>query len=140
MDIIAQSANSSRSKRGTGFEGYIEEILEQMQNKLKIRGFKKKPQIFDGEFNPDFLIEKNDGSFVCIDTTTTARSDRLRGKQWDAYGTKLFYQEHSKIKAFVVVQDTDTKKNEEDNFRRCKARVRLPHSALDDVISVKDFI
>jgi len=142
MDKIAQSANSSRSKRGNSFEDDIIKILKGMCKRDKIRRFERKPKIFGGEFNPDFIIEKVDGTFICIDTTTTARSDRLRGKQWDAYGTKLFYNEerNSKIVAFVVVQDIDTKKNEEDNFRRCKERAKLPHSALDDVISVKELI
>lgn len=88
MDRIAQSANSARSLRGGNFEDRIEAMLSNLKAKGKIRGFKRKPKIFNGEFNPDFIIEKKNGEIISIDSTTTARTDRLRAKQWDAYGTK----------------------------------------------------
>ena len=140
MDKIAQSANSSRSKRGTGFEAIIVSILNDLLLKKKIKSFEEKPKIFSGEFNPDFLVVKNNSKVVSIDSTTTARTDRLRGKQWDAYGTKLYYKKKKKLKitSLVVVQDSATTKMEKDNFRRCKNRVKLPHSALDEVVSVDE--
>ena len=133
MDEIAQKANSARSKRGGDFETKIEDLLSTMLENKKINSFKRSPKIFNREFNPDFIVEKKNGQIISIDSTTTARTDRLRGKQWDAHGTKLFYLENDKkeIVAVVVVQDTDVSKKEADNFRRCKARVMLPHSALD---------
>ena len=86
--------------------------------------------------------ERNDGQIVSIDSTTTARTDRLRGKQWDAYGTKLYHleKEEKEIIAVVVVQDTDVSKKEKANFRRCKARAMLPHSALEGVVSIEELI
>lgn len=142
MDKIAQKANSARSSRGSVFEIKIEELLKAMLEKKKIKYFERSPKIFDGEFNPDFVVEKKNGQIVSIDSTTTARTDRLRGKQWDAHGTKLFYLENDKkeIVAVVVVQDDKITKKEADNFRRCKARVMLPHSALDGVVSVDELI
>jgi len=142
MDKIAQSANSARSRRGGTFENKIEELLSTMLKEKKIVSFKRSPKIFDGEFNPDFIVEKKNGQIVSIDSTTTARTDRLRGKQWDAYGTKLYFLENEKkeIIAVVVVQDSNTTKKEADNFRRCKARIMLPHSALDGVVSIDELV
>ena len=42
--------------------------------------------------------------------------------------------------AVVVVQDTEINEKEKANFRRCKARAMLPHSALEGVVSVKELI
>lgn len=142
MDKVAQKANSSRSLRGGTFETQIESILSSMLDKKKTKSFERSPKIFNREFNPDFVVEKKNGQIVSIDSTTTARTDRLRGKQWDAHGTKLFYLENEKkeIIAVVVVQDDKITQKEADNFRRCKARVMLPHSALDGVVSVDELI
>ncbi len=142
MDKIAQKANQARSVRGGKFETALNELFEEMKKKGKIKDFKFKPKIFGGEFNPDWLVEDNKGNMVSIDSTTTARTDRLRGKQWDAYGTKLYFEETKgqKIKSVVVVQDTDISQKEKDNFRRCKTRVKLPHSSLDEVVSIKELV
>lgn len=142
MDKIAQKANASRSQRGGDFEIRIEEMLSRMLKNKKIRGFKRAPNIFDGEFNPDFIIEKNNGVIISIDATTTARTDRLRAKQWDAYGTKIYFLKvrKKKIIALVVVDETKISQSEKDNFRRCKARCKLPHSALDGVVSMNELI
>jgi len=142
MDKIAQSANSSRSLRGGTFETEIENILSKLLGKNKIKSFERHPSIFNGEFNPDFIVERNDGRIISIDSTTTARTDRLRGKQWDGYGTKLYFKETQKkeIISVVVIQDTDVNDREKANFRRCKSRAMLPHSALDGVVSVNELI
>jgi len=142
MDKIAQRANQSRSVRGNTFENKVEDLLSKMKQKKRIKNFKRKPTIFEGEFRPDFVVEKNDSSIVSIDSTTTARTDRLRAKQWDAYGTKLYFSKMKKKKAIavVVVDETDTSQMEKDNFRLCKARCRLPYSALDDTLSIKELV
>ena len=113
-----------------------------MKDKGKIKSFVRSPIIFNREFNPDFIVEKNNGEMVSIDSTTTARTDRLRGKQWDAHGTKLYFTEkqQKEITAVVVIQDSDTTKKESDNFRRCQARCKLPHSALNEVVSVEELV
>jgi len=142
MDEIAQKANQARSKRGGSFEEKLGELFKLLKKEEKIKKYEKNPDIFNGEFNPDFIIVKNNGEIVSLDATTTARSDRLRAKQWDAYGTKLFYWETKKvkIKAYTVVQDIDTSKQEVDNFKNCKKRCELPHSALDGTISIEELI
>ena len=142
MDKIAQSANQARSSRGSTFEVNIENLLKEMLKSKKITSFTRSPIIFNKEFNPDFIVEKLDGNIVCIDSTTTARTDRLRGKQWDANGTKLYFNEvkNKEITAVVVVQDTETSDSERANFRRCKVRTTLPHSALDEVVSVDGLV
>lgn len=112
-----------------------------MKRTDKIRNCSRKPKIFNGEFNPDNVVEKNNGKIIIIDSTTTARTDRMRGKQWDAYGTKKYFTEKGKVAtAVMVVDETDKNQREKDNFRRCKAHCKLPHSALDDAVSVKELI
>jgi hypothetical protein len=133
MDKIAQAANRARSKRGGKFEEKLVELFEVSKREKKIKDYERNPSIFNGEFNPDFVVKTNKDEIVCLDATTTARTDRLRAKQWDAYGTKLFYRKtrNTKIKAYTVVQDTDTSEREVENFRNCKRRCQLPHSALN---------
>ncbi len=141
MDKIAQKANQSRSIRGDDFESDIEDMFSEMLANNKIKSFKRKPKIFGGEFNPDFIVENINGEIISIDSTTTARTDRLRAKQWDAYGTKMYFAEkNKKAIAVVVVQDFDVSQKEKDNFRLCKARCRLPHSALDEVVSKEELM
>ncbi len=142
VDKIAQEANRSRSSRGSSFEEYLSDVFSRLKRKGEIKDFVKKPSIFDGEFNPDFLIIKNSGKIICIDATTTARTDRLRAKQWDAYGTKLFFREieRKNITAYTVVGEPSTNKREKDNFRHCKEKCKLPHSALDDTVSLKELL
>jgi hypothetical protein len=142
MDKIAQAANRARSKRGGKFEEKLVELFEVLKRENKIKEYERNPSIFDGEFNPDFIVVTNKAEVVCLDATTTARTDRLRAKQWDAHGTKQFYRETQgiEIKAYTVVQDTDTSEREVNNFRLCKRRCQLPHSALDGTISVDDMV
>jgi hypothetical protein len=138
----ATKANTDRSIRGGSFEQVIQKILESLKTDHKIKRFEIQPNIFGGEFKPDFIVEKNSGEIISLDATTTARSDRLRAKQWDAYGTKLFYKEtkNIEIKSYVVVQDIDTNSREINNFRLCKNRSRLSHSALDGTVSVEGMV
>jgi len=152
MDKIAQEANRNRSSRGGSFESLVEVELQRLRDAGKIESFERKPKIFPikvngkqkTEFNPDFLVKKNDGEFISIDATTTARTDRMRAKQWDAYGTKLFvkkqYGKSTKIRAYMVVQEPDTKPNEIANFRRCKERCQLTYSQLDDAITLPELL
>lgn len=142
MDEIAQKANQARSSRGSRFETKIEDLFSVMLERNVIKGFKRSPIIFNGEFNPDFIVEKKDGKIFSIDSTTTARTDRLRGKQWDAHGTKLYFlkEKNKEILAVVVIQDFDISEREQANFRRCKKRCTLPHSALDGVVSVDELV
>jgi hypothetical protein len=142
MDEIAQKANAARSQRGGDFEVKMEDLLATLLRKGKIKAFERHPSIFNGEFNPDFVVIKNNDQVVSLDATTTGRTDRMRAKQWDAYGTKLFYREKrgKEIRAYAVVQDTDVSTQEMNNFRRCKQRCSLPHSELDGVITIDELL
>ena len=67
MDEIAQAANKARSSRGSKFESKLSELFEVMKDEGKIKDFKRNPKIFDGEFKPDFILEKNDEYINLLD-------------------------------------------------------------------------
>lgn len=142
MDKIAQKANQAKASNGSKFEAKVGELLEVMKDNKKIKDFRKKPSFFNKQFNPDFMVEKNNGELLSVDSTTTMRTDRLKAKQWDAYGAKKYFLEtkHIKIKSFVVVQDTDGSQKEKDNFRRGVSKARGAHSSVDDVISIDGLV
>ena len=117
MDKIAQSANSSRSTRGKIFEKNLETILSEMLEKKKIKSFETQPKIFDGEFNPDFIVKTIDKRYK---TLTGEICQFINDIIVGLYNLKKTYPEYKELKCRVdsiimtLVDFKDkVKKNEE---------------------------
>lgn len=144
--------NSAKSQNGNNLNAIVYDLLVQAFNSGKIKDFKKEPRYnfpnhAYNQFSPDFEITLNDGSIIIIDNTTTARHDRFKQKQWDAFGIREhFYALNKQIDYFVVLPNDDSIGNnnsrdeEIHNYIREKDKNADPSyfSLITDIIQVDD--
>lgn len=95
------------------------------------------------QYNPDYLIELRNGRKLYIDNTTTVRSDRLKQKQWDAYGVK---QSDTTAMYYIIVPNNDkigtpdSREQEWGFILRERSKIRNPtyFSAIDNLLSLDE--
>lgn len=142
---FATRDNIEKAKSGREFERrLISGVLEPLKAKGIIDDYTYQP-VYEQCFKPDFEVRKKN-KIIIVDTSTTARTDRIHGKQWNAYHAKRIIKskptfsrkEEKEIMAFVVVRDT--KGREKGYFRRAKDYIkRCSHGSLDGILSVEEF-
>lgn len=146
--------NSAKSQNGSDLNALVKELLNNYLSKNYIKSFVYEPRYNHPstpykQFSPDFEIELNNGDTIIIDNTTTARHDRFKQKQWDAYGVKTHFSNKGKsVGYFVVLPNDDCIGN--DNSRdkeirnveleQSKVRGGSYFSMIDDVIQLNDLI
>jgi hypothetical protein len=148
VEDFAARNNVEKAKRGADFEAEIEELLVEAQSRKVIDGFRKEPE-YSGCFRPDFEVWKGD-TILLIDATTTARTDRIKGKLWDAYNAKRLIRDQvkdeksgkvKKVLSCIVVQKIEGK--EKKAFERAKKYIEKcskPLDAVDLLLSVEEFV
>ena len=141
---FATRDNIEKARNGREFEKRLAgNILEPLKSKGVIDDFKFQP-VYAGCFNPDFEVRKGN-KIVVVDTTTTARTDRIKGKQWNAYHAKRILRSQPSLKkgkkeitAYVVVRST--RDREKASFLRAKKNIaKCSYDSVDDVLSVEEF-
>lgn len=141
---FATRDNIEKARSGKEFERrLIFGVLEPFKAKAFVDSYSYQP-VYEGCFNPDFEVRKKN-KIVIVDTTTTARTDRIKGKQWNAFHGKRVAKsklslEGKKVEvlAFVVVRDTRGK--EKKNFQRAKEYIKkCSYGSLDGILSVAEF-
>ena len=146
--------NSAKSQNGNNLNAIVYDLLVQAFNSGKIKDFKKEPrynfpQYTYDQFSPDFEITLNDDSIIIIDNTTTARHDRFKQKQWDAFGIRNhFHALNKEIDYFVVLPNNDsignvnTRKKEIDNYMHERKKNASPSyfSLITDIIQIDDLV
>lgn len=144
VDFATQD-NIEKAKSGRNFESEVKRLLVMAEKNKVIDAFRHMP-IYTGCFRPNFEIRKGN-KIVLVDATTTARTDRFKGKLWDAYFTKKILTQQARprkkisVSSYIVVQKTDGK--ERNAFLRGKKYVQRcskPFGAADDVLSVEEFL
>jgi hypothetical protein len=148
VEDFATRDNIEKAKRGANFEAEIEGLLVKAQLSKVIDGFRKKPE-YGGCFRPNFEVRKGD-TILLIDATTTARTDRIKGKLWDAYNAKRLIRSQvkdegggkvKKVLSCIVVQKTEGE--EKEAFERAKKYIEecsKPLDAVDLLLSVEEFV
>ena len=151
--MLSNESNSSKSKNGNDLNKDINKILKKALDKKLIASFEKEPRYnYPGytyeQFSPDFEITLNDGSKIIIDNTTTARHDRFKQKQWDAYGIKSYFKSEGvdNVQYFIVLPNDDClgspdkRKKEINNYMHEKDKISSGEyfSVVDDIIQVED--
>jgi hypothetical protein len=147
VEDFAARNNIEKATRGANFEAKIEGLLKEAQSSKVIDSFRKKP-VYNYCFRPDFEVRKGD-TILLVDVTTTARTDRIKGKLWDAYSAKRLIQSQVKgetggkvkVLSCIVVQETEGK--EKEAFERAKEYIEKcskPLDAVDLLLSVEEFV
>jgi len=134
--------NIEKAKRGRKFENEIDNLLKFLKNKGVVDHYVRQP-IYEQCFRPDFEVHIGD-TIIVIDVTTTVRTDREKGKLWDAYWAKQTLKRKypgKVIEAITVVQKTTGR--EWGNYVRAKAYIEKcskPYDAVDYIMTLEEFI
>ena len=86
--------NADKSKHGTSAQNSLEDILDFCVKCEYLSGYQKNYRIGkpgydnDKQFYVPFLVEFNDGEKWALFSTTSMRTDRIKGQQWDAFNLK----------------------------------------------------
>ncbi|ABG82455.1 hypothetical protein KCK34_001492 [Clostridium perfringens] len=153
MDLFNES-NSAKSKNGSDLNSLVKQLLSKSLSEGSIKKFVYEPRYNHPDttyqqFSPDFEIELNNGEIIIIDNTTTARHDRFKQKQWDAYGVKEHFKaKNKKINYFVVLPNNDSIGNDTSRdkeirnveLEQSKVRGKEYFSMIDDIIQLNDLI
>lgn len=153
-DLIESKSNGKKSRNGRKLEVKIEDTLNSYSKEKKIKSFVVQPKYSHPttskkQFRPDFEIELNNGDILILDSTTTARSDRIKGKQWDARGIKEHFSDKGITPTFwVVVPNLDEigspskRKKEISCFNSVKNNISDTEyfSSIDNIVTISDLI
>lgn len=151
-----KKSNSKKSRNGYDLNNHVKSILLNKLNNNEVKNYIYEPKYnFPGyeksQFSPDGEITLNSDTIIIIDNTTSARHDRFKQKQWDAYGVKkhfsMFYP-NKKVVYYIVLPDKDNLGNsknkdvEYNNYLREKAKFNNEnyYSEVDDIIQVSDLL
>lgn len=151
---ISNESNSAKSRNGNDLNALVKDLLNNCMKRGLIKSFVFEPRYSHPstsykQFSPDFEITLNDDSIIIIDNTTTARHDRFKQKQWDAFGCKEHFKSLKKtVKYYVVLPNNDnlgsqsTREKEISNYLNEKNKISngTYFSMIDDIIQLNDLI
>ena len=151
--MINQLSNSGRSRRGNALNKEVNLRLIEVLNNNLIKSYTYEPRYsFPGyekeQFSPDGEIVLNNNTVIIIDNTTSIRHDRLKQKQWDAYGIKNYFKithPDIEVKYFVILPDIQNIINSEleiKNIEREKKKIFSSsyYSEIDNILHISDFL
>ncbi|MBN3382928.1 hypothetical protein FC816_00615 [Clostridium botulinum] len=147
-------SNSSKSLNGNQLNKKIGILLENFKQQNLIKNYHFEPRYnYPGcefkQFSPDYEITLSNGDIIIIDNTTTARHDRFKQKQWDAYGTKSHFKGKNKeVKYYIVLPNNDEIGNENSREKEINGFLHEKkknddknyYSCVDDIIQISDLI
>lgn len=134
--------NIEKAKRGRRFENEVKNLLAVLKSRGIVDNYRSQP-VYEGCFRPDFEVHVGD-TIVVIDVTTTVRTDREKGKLWDAYWAKQILRKRypeKRIEAITVVQKVEGR--ERTNFEAARSYIEKcskPYDAVDHIMSLEDFV
>ncbi|WCK57007.1 hypothetical protein PP175_27850 (plasmid) [Aneurinibacillus sp. Ricciae_BoGa-3] len=146
--MVHKESNRQKSIRGHSLNRKVGDLLKSLQANHIILSFKPEPRYaIDGytyqQFSPDFELHLPNGIYLIIDNTNTIRHDRLKQKQWDAYGVKQSLKAKNRpCRYIVLVPDKDiigtdnSREKEIVNVEREKEKISGDAylSIIDDII------
>ena len=138
-------STESNAAHGKDFQAFIEERLRA----LKLEGYltqviKEFRAREPGYENPDqyyapFLIQFNDRTRWILFSTTSMRTDRIKGQQWDADRLKQVDATISKA-LLVYPDDVDGRVRSEFIRQKNKYDSKWEFSRIDDIVSFEDLV
>jgi len=136
------SSNEEKKEHGDKARKELEDILSSLQNSGCIRNCMSNFRIGkdgyanEGQFLAPFMISFHNGERWIIYTTTSMRSDRIKGQQWDAINIKSLVP--SITKAFLCYPD-GAEDRDVRGFSSLAERFKTnaDYSAIDDILSYR---
>ncbi len=139
---MAQFSNSDKQEHGQNAKNSLESILLECKKYSYIKeiikeyrcGFK---EYDESQFYCNFLIIFDDDTKWIIKVTTSFRTDRIKGNQWDSFNIKEIDPSISKS---VLVYPDELPQNEKDKFIAHKFKIvnHMHFSAIDDIVAQKE--
>lgn len=137
-----------KSSKGNLFNEEVETELRILKENGTIVSYQVEPVLSIpgygySQLNPDFSIKLWNRNTLYIDNTTTVRSDRLKQKQWEAYGVK---QADISSMYYIIVPNPDkigtpASRGKEWGFvlkERSKIHNDMYFSAIDKLLSLDE--
>ena len=132
--------NAQKMRHGTNAQNNLESILKYCLNKNYITCFHKNYRVgkvgFTNkeQFYAPFLIEFSYGEKWALFSTTSMRTDRIKGQQWDAFNLKEI--DHNISKAFIIYSDGISESDKAEFARQNNKYLNSEeYSAIDQIIS-----
>lgn len=135
---MPQFSNSDKQEHGQNAKLALEAILNECKNFSYIKEIIKEyrcgyPEYDNTQFYCNFVIVfQNDIKWI-VNITTSFRSDRLKGNQWDSYNIKEIDPSISKS---LLVYPDDLSEKDKDDFISYKYKIlnKIHFSAIDDIV------
>lgn len=139
FDYVSNSANGHEA------QDLLQNILWELRRKgdlsIVVKTYRAgDPNAKNAEqFYAPFMIQFNNGARWIIFSTTSCRTDRIKGQQWDADNLKRL---DTRIEKAVLTYPDDTPSNEIRSFQkqRRKYETGLEITRLDDIVSHEDLV
>jgi len=135
---MAQFTNADKTIHGKNAKDTLEEILLECKKYSYIKEIVKDyrcgyAEYDDKQFYCNFVIIFQDDTKWIVNITTSFRSDRLKGNQWDSYNIKEIDQS---INYSVLVYPDDLSDDDKEDFITYKFRIinHVHFSAIDDIV------
>lgn len=151
-----EQSNSFKSKGGYALNKHVKNIFINKLKNNEIKSYTYEPRYHfpnykNMQFTPDGEIILHNNTVIIIDNTTSARHDRFKQKQWDAFGVKQYFKEyhpHITVKYFIILPDKDklgtisNREKEIRNYLREKNKINNPnyYSEVDDILHLSELI
>lgn len=133
-------SNAEKSKHGANAQNNLEHILQLHVKNGYIVKYEKDFRIGksgytnDEQFYAPFIIEFKDGQRWILYSTTSMRTDRIKGEQWDAYN--IMDIDETVVKALLIYPDGVTEKEKKAFIKQNdKYANSFEYSAIEAVIS-----
>lgn len=132
-------SNESKSRHGANAICSLGEILETCKSNSYVNDITEKYRVgyenySDAQFYAPFLLHFDDETKWILYSTTSMRTDRIKGQQWDAINLKKI--DPAIQYAFITYPDgSDINVAEEFIRQREKYLRELEYSAIDDILS-----
>lgn len=131
-------SNADKQQHGQSAQTSLESILNHSKDAGYLLSVTKTFRVGmpgygnDSQFYTPFLIEFQDGTHWALFTTTSMRTDRIKGQQWDATNLKSIVNTLDKV--YLIFPDACS---EESEFIRQNEKYtsNYEYSAIDGVIS-----
>ena len=147
------NSNSGKSKNGHCLNRYVKELFDEKFINNEVQSYVYEPRYsFPGynmkQISPDGEIILNNGDIIVIDNTTSIRHDRIKQKQWDAFGVKKFFYElhpEKNVKYFIILPDINHLDNENTEYKaylreKKKINNKNYYSEIDDILMVSNLL
>lgn len=138
-------SETNNAANGKSFQASLYDSFLALSVKGKLKGIQKNYGLrHPGFSNPEqyyapFLLTFMPGECWAIFTTTSCRTDRIKGQQWDADHLKSLNNE---IKRVYLVYPTEITEHEKNNFRKQQEKYDnlYEFSQIDRILSADELI